>query len=251
MHDIKGKVGALVVLWLAACGGDAAETAPPAQHSSGGEARSDAEAQQAARAHPIAQPEPRPALPDRAPPPRPERPELPEKAPPPRPERGLPEQAPAARLEPAEAPVYAPRRPPAPQYEMRPPAPAPYYVWAPGYWYWYGSRFVWIDGLWMPPRQGYVYVGARWTLYGGYWNFRPGGWAVSIGSPVLYPVYHHHHLFPGTRRHHYHPRRSYRPRGGGHVSPRLFDRRRVNPRPSVGRSLGGGKRIRAIPRRSR
>jgi hypothetical protein len=68
-------------------------------------------------------------------------------------------------------------------------------VWGPGYWYWYGGRYVWIDGAWMPPRAGYVFVSARWVHGSHGWVFAPGGWAVSTGDVVVYPVYRHHVLW--------------------------------------------------------
>jgi hypothetical protein len=181
---------------------------------------------EAAQRHPIATPEPRSLYPETQPPARPAR-GLPEQAPPPRPERGLPEQAPPAtgeaqpptagdapqsaassegqpaRVEPAAVRVVAPQAPPEPQYEVVPVAPAPAYVWAPGYWYWYDYHYVWIPGAWMPRRAGYVYVSARWVYGADGWVFAPGGWALSGGGLVVYPVYRHDFLFyPHHHRQH-------------------------------------------------
>ena len=208
---------------LTACA-HSAGAAPPASKPAG-KVDSEAAALEAARHHPIAKPEPRPAYPDQAPPARPPR-GLPEKAPPPREERGLPEkaplpldsssnEAPAGEIGPAETRLIAPEQPPLQAYaEPRPRSPYPDYVWAPGYWYWSGGRYVWITGGWIAPRPGHVYVSARWIYGSDGWEFSPGGWAVGFGGPVVYPHYPHayygysHYGYPhrhygyGNDRHH-------------------------------------------------
>src|SRR5262245_40270041 len=95
----------LTAVALPACA-HSAEAAPPARTPASATAipagqtgqpvvASEAAALEAAKAHPIAHPEPRPLYPDQAPPARPPH-GLPDQAPPPR-ERGLPEQAPPPR----------------------------------------------------------------------------------------------------------------------------------------------------------
>ena len=51
--------------------------------------------------------------------------------------------------------------PPAPRYEA-PPAVAPGYVWAPGYWAWNGDRHIWVPGRTIVQRVGYRWAPDRW-----------------------------------------------------------------------------------------
>src|SRR5262245_9298433 len=41
--------------------------------------------------------------------------------------------------------------PPPMRVEVRPMAPSPRHVWAPGYWQWRGGRHVWMAGSWIVP----------------------------------------------------------------------------------------------------
>jgi hypothetical protein len=65
--------------------------------------------------------------------------------------------------------------PPAMRVEVIPPAP-PHYVWAGGYWGWYGGRYVWIDGCWERERPGWAYERAHWWRGGRGWRFARGHW---------------------------------------------------------------------------
>lgn len=217
-----------------------AQGAPAAPPSSSDQAQLEA-----AKRHPIATPEPRPVYPEQSPPPRADaRPLYPSERPPPRPERPLPAQAPAAPRATAAPPSYvgdrraeaeddsaqdevsilAPESPPPVRVERVLTAPAPGYIWAPGYWYWYRGGYVWISGEWLPPRVGYVYVGPRWAhTYNG-WAFSSGGWSAR-GDIVTYPVYRHRYVWD----------RSYRPnyyyRGDVHRPAYRYDAPRAPARP--------------------
>ena len=79
----------------------------------------------------------------------------------------------------------APRRrlyvrvgPPAPIVETRIVAPAPGYVWIPGYHNWSGSAYVWVPGRWdRPPRARARWVPGRWVHEGRRgWYFVEGHW---------------------------------------------------------------------------
>jgi hypothetical protein len=264
MRSLPATICASVL--LAACAGSAQEPAKPApeQASSGAEAAAAEQARlEAIRRHPIAQPEPRPALPEQRPPERPER-GLPQQSPPPR-ERGEPSAAPAPRDEEPAAEtrsVVTSVEPPAEPIEQpRPARPRIDYVWAPGYWYWYGGEYVWIGGAWVPPRAGYSYVGARWVFTSHGWTFVPGGWALGVGTTVVYPIHRHGYLYdPGYRHrhwdghhhrdHHHHgdyrrsDRRSYR----GASPNRTLSRPRSSSRPS-GTTRFRGNRTSARPLR--
>ncbi|MBN8885527.1 MAG: YXWGXW repeat-containing protein [Rudaea sp.] len=65
--------------------------------------------------------------------------------------------------------------PPPPRVVAVPP-PRAGYVWAPGYWYWNGSRHVWHSGYWMSERRGYHWVAPAWEPRGPRWHYVPGRW---------------------------------------------------------------------------
>jgi hypothetical protein len=102
---------------------------------------------------------------------------------------GTAAQAPAVDSAPAAAPlpaqpapqpnvvVEAPSTPPAAMVETVPVAPAPGYVWAPGYWSWSGGTWVWVGGNWViRPRIGAVWVGGRWAHRGHGYVWIGGHW---------------------------------------------------------------------------
>src|SRR5580698_5699116 len=57
----------------------------------------------------------------------------------------------AVQEPPPGAAVAASVPPPAPPTEVAPPAPAPNYVWTPGYYNWNGVAWVWAPGAWIVP----------------------------------------------------------------------------------------------------
>jgi hypothetical protein len=69
--------------------------------------------------------------------------------------------------------------PPPPPVIVAPP-PRPGFVWAPGYWTWYGDRHVWVEGHWMQAQPGYYWVPDGWEHHveerGEHWHFAPGHW---------------------------------------------------------------------------
>lgn len=91
--------------------------------------------------------------------------------------------------------------PPAPMYEVVPPA-RPGYVWTPGFYDWRGDRYVWNSGQWQETRPGYAWREARWEqrpdgswhLIGGHW-MRGDGYAYNSrdrdgdGVPNRYDAY--------------------------------------------------------------
>ena len=66
--------------------------------------------------------------------------------------------------------------PPPPPVEVVGVAPAPGYVWFPGYWNWVGGRHEWVAGSWHAPRPGYHWVAHVWVRQGDGWRMRPGHW---------------------------------------------------------------------------
>jgi len=66
--------------------------------------------------------------------------------------------------------------PPAPRYERV--VVRRGYVWAPGYWRWYGGRHVWVHGYYIRERPGWVWVPHHWVQgpRGG-WHMVQGHWA--------------------------------------------------------------------------
>lgn len=65
--------------------------------------------------------------------------------------------------------------PPAPRVEDMPPA-RDGYVWAPGYWSWDGSQYVWVGGRYVPALAGYTYVAPHWEAVNGGWVLRGEQW---------------------------------------------------------------------------
>ena len=77
----------------------------------------------------------------------------------------------------ADAQVTVQIGPPRPRVERRVPAPAPGYVWTPGYQRWDGRAYVWVPGAWVrPPRPHARWVPARWVHRRGGWMFVEGHW---------------------------------------------------------------------------
>src|SRR5882762_6302802 len=71
--------------------------------------------------------------------------------------------------------------PPLPVYEQ-PEAPAPNYIWTPGYWYWAPAGYYWIPGAWCaPPYYGALWTPGYWGWYHNRWGFHRGFWGLHIG----------------------------------------------------------------------
>lgn len=149
--------------------------------------------------------------------------------------------------------VQTAQAPPPVQTEFQPPAPAPGATWAPGYWYWSGNQYVWVEGTWVtPPQPGLVFVSPRWVRHGPSWTFVSGGWATPGSFRVVIPVYRHAgiavrwghpgyflyswHRYPMVHRYY----------GGRHDSPRYWrDRGPRNSHPASPvreHRRGGGRR---------
>ena len=74
--------------------------------------------------------------------------------------------------------IYVRIGPPAPIVEQRIVAPAPDYVWQPGYHRWASNSYVWVPGTWArPPYRRAHWVEGHWvhTRHGYYWE--QGYWA--------------------------------------------------------------------------
>src|SRR5262245_5579892 len=77
--------------------------------------------------------------------------------------------------------------PPAPRYEVRPPAPFFGAIWVDGWWDWRGHRWVWIGGRWQSPRSGYVYAPPRYDYTGGRVTVIRPHWR-GVSAPPIAPV---------------------------------------------------------------
>jgi len=83
--------------------------------------------------------------------------------------------------------------PPAPRIEDMP-APREGYVWAPGYWSWDGSNYVWVEGRYVPALAGYTYVAPHWEAVDGGWVLRSEQWmpgtvrANPLGNATANPL---------------------------------------------------------------
>ncbi|CAM5218311.1 hypothetical protein CDEF62S_04313 [Castellaniella defragrans] len=72
--------------------------------------------------------------------------------------------------------------PPLPVYEQ-PVAPAPGYIWTPGYWAWAPQGyFYWVDGAWvLPPAVGLLWTPGWWGWNDGFYRWHPGYWGPEVG----------------------------------------------------------------------
>lgn len=69
--------------------------------------------------------------------------------------------------------------PPPDLVETQTPQPGPEYVWVSGYNRWDDSsgQYVWMQGHWAVPPQGYhAWVSGHWTQHGGGWVWIEGHW---------------------------------------------------------------------------
>jgi hypothetical protein len=73
--------------------------------------------------------------------------------------------------------------PPAlPYYSTIPPAPAPNYMWTPGYWAWGPYGYYWVPGTWvLSPQTGYLWTPGYWGYNNGYYGWNAGYWAPQVG----------------------------------------------------------------------
>ena len=67
------------------------------------------------------------------------------------------------------------REPPAPIYEVEPPA-RPGYVWAPGCWTQSRGRLVWEPGSWIAEREDQTWVPCGWEKRADKWYYAKGYW---------------------------------------------------------------------------
>lgn len=71
--------------------------------------------------------------------------------------------------------------PPLPVYEQ-PEAPAPNYIWTPGYWAFSPIGYYWVPGAWCaPPYYGALWTPGYWYFYGNRYRFHHGFWGLHIG----------------------------------------------------------------------
>jgi hypothetical protein len=57
------------------------------------------------------------------------------------------------------------------------------YVWAPGYWNYDGTRYVWVDGRFLPDQAGAVYVAPRYEASNGRYAFYGERWSKDPSKP--------------------------------------------------------------------
>lgn len=72
--------------------------------------------------------------------------------------------------------------PPAlPTYDQ-PEAPAPNYIWTPGYWGYAPAGYYWVPGVWCSaPYYGALWTPGYWGFYNGFYRFHRGYWGPYIG----------------------------------------------------------------------
>jgi hypothetical protein len=69
-----------------------------------------------------------------------------------------------------------------PVYSSIPVAPAPNYIWTPGYWSWGQAGYYWVPGTWVAaPQPGYLWTPGYWGYNNGNYGFNNGYWAPQVG----------------------------------------------------------------------
>ncbi|MGB5809201.1 MAG: hypothetical protein WBG86_01650, partial [Polyangiales bacterium] len=99
--------------------------------------------------------------------------------------------------------------------------PAPPYdgaIWVDGYWAYEDGQYVWVEGHYVAPRQGYVFVHPRWDYYSDIYYFVPGYYrpcSVWVSFGYYRPFFFYGPYFASFyyRAPFYYPR-YYGPRGG-------------------------------------
>jgi hypothetical protein len=72
--------------------------------------------------------------------------------------------------------------PPAIPVYAQPPAPAPNYIWTPGYWAWGPQGYYWVPGTWvMAPAPGLAWTPGYWSYDDGRYYWNAGYWAPQVG----------------------------------------------------------------------
>ncbi len=71
--------------------------------------------------------------------------------------------------------------PPLPVYDQ-PPAPAPNYLWTPGYWNYGPGGYYWVPGAWVAaPFAGALWTPGYWGVWHRHYGFHPGFWGRYVG----------------------------------------------------------------------
>jgi hypothetical protein len=71
--------------------------------------------------------------------------------------------------------------PPLPTYDQ-PQAPAPNYLWTPGYWSYAPTGYYWVPGAWCaPPFYGALWTPGYWGFFNAVYVFHSGYWGPHIG----------------------------------------------------------------------
>ena len=71
--------------------------------------------------------------------------------------------------------------PPLPVYQQ-PEAPAPNYIWTPGYWAYAPVGYYWVPGAWVSaPYPGALWTPGYWGFFGNRYRFNRGFWGPHIG----------------------------------------------------------------------
>ena len=72
--------------------------------------------------------------------------------------------------------------PPPLHFYQQPDAPAPNYIWTPGYWSYAPVGYYWVPGAWvLAPYSGALWTPGYWGFVGGLYRFHHGFWGPHIG----------------------------------------------------------------------
>lgn len=73
--------------------------------------------------------------------------------------------------------VLVAKKPPAPNYEVKPRRPSSRHVWISGHWTYRNSKYVWVPGKWVkPPTTKATWVAGHWKKKNGGWVWVAGYW---------------------------------------------------------------------------
>ena len=105
------------------------------------------------------------------------------------------------------------------------------FFYAPGFWTWDGTDYIWSPGRWARHREGFVWVHPFYENIGGHWESRGWGWEKHDGEwDHRHEGWDHHGDLWG-RPGYFHDRENYGREHQGEIQERINDARRRQNEP--------------------
>ena len=144
-----------------------------------------------------------------------------------------------------------PARPPEVREEIRPSCPDEGWIWIAGYWHWDGDEYQWVEGAWVPPREGYSHYSANYLFINNQWMYQAAYWYPSHMPHPGGPNHGHggHGSYQGHKGHK-HQGHGGSGTHGGEGAPQGSDtpsKVRVSAPPADKEETPGKKRVKAPP----